>query len=193
MSQLQCPQCQAPIEQDFGVITCAHCGAVSMVDIHGGIQLSGEAEAQPQPQQEISELEKLQLEEILETPVFSESEIPAPRESSLPAVEMPQFNDQRESKNFQEDILSFANSDLYAGPLSYTLVISRIDTSELRLALREALSDPKLGLEVETLLRSVVAGRLEIKNLNPLKTSLLVQRLRRFAFEISWRQYAFSS
>jgi hypothetical protein len=176
-----------------------------MVDINGQIQLANgppdeEHLAAPLEETEsISEFEKMQLDEILETPLFSDSEIPEPREeeaqteASIEIQEAEPHDFNEAPKSFQEDILSFANSDLHSGPLSYTLIIAKIDTSELRIVLRDIFSDPKLGLEVDSLLRAIVNGKVEIKNLNPVKASLLVQSLRRFAFEISWRQYAFSS
>lgn len=44
---LNCPRCGHPIEQDFGMITCAGCMAVLFVDMDGQIQVSSESAEDP--------------------------------------------------------------------------------------------------------------------------------------------------
>ena len=48
MEGLQCLQCGAPLDQDFGIVACVKCGAVMMVDLDGKLQL---AEDSPIPEE----------------------------------------------------------------------------------------------------------------------------------------------
>jgi uncharacterized Zn finger protein (UPF0148 family) len=51
-----CPQCGASIQQDFGVITCASCGTVVMVDFDGQVQrMNSTAEVNPPIEPEFAE------------------------------------------------------------------------------------------------------------------------------------------
>ena len=97
------------------------------------------------------------------------------------------------NSSFIEEIIDFGNSDLHTGPLSYNLLIEKIDSGELRSVLREVLSDPKFNLDPEQLFQSIRGGQLTIENLNPVKASLIVQRLRPFPFALSWSQHVFAS
>ncbi len=205
MSSLHCPQCQSPLEQDFGVISCGRCGAVLMVDIEGNIQLSEGGPSSYAPPASVPEdvsaflppEEVHALEGVSEEGHESAMSEP-PSFEPEPEVEAPILNTYgvdaaADTTNFKEEIINFGNSDLHTGPLSYTLTISKIDSGELRGFLRNVLSDPKFNLDVDDLFSSIRAGCLVIENLNPIKTSLLVQRLRPQPFQISWRQNVFSA
>lgn len=173
-----------------------------MVDIEGNIQLSDQSPSH------ISVLENSPTSQDSEVFQTFEAEVPAEEVAvanlhSESQVEVYEFENQapesiqepellEPAKDFKEEIIEFGNSELHSGPLSYTLTIGKIDSGELRGALRSILSDPKFGLDVDVLFGSIKAGQLSIESLNPLKTSLLVQKLRSHAFEISWRQHVFS-
>jgi hypothetical protein len=90
------------------------------------------------------------------------------------------------------DIERFGNeiSDSSQGQLYYTLVISAVDTKDLIREVWDALTDSRLGLDLEELRTRFANGRLELARLNAVKTSVLVSRLRFVDVEMSWRQYA---
>lgn len=48
----QCPSCGSPLDQDFGMVTCADCGAVLMINISGQVVMGGEASAESDSQDE---------------------------------------------------------------------------------------------------------------------------------------------
>lgn len=174
MSNLQCPQCQADIEQDFGVITCAKCGAILMVDLEGRMQLANpELSLSHEPPAPNADIEIEQQNSFLE------------EEESIPQEISP-------AEDFRTEILQYANQEGLTGPLTYTVYISEIDGGSLRKSLKDILQDPKFKFDALKLMDSIVDGRLEIKDLNPVKASVLVQKLRRTPFVISWRQHVFA-
>jgi DNA-directed RNA polymerase subunit RPC12/RpoP len=90
------------------------------------------------------------------------------------------------------DVSKFANSDQSFGPLSYSVIIENIDTKEIRAQLQEALVDPKFQWDSKALLREIKMGKLKLENLNPVKVSILVERLQDVPVKVSWTQHAYS-
>lgn len=91
------------------------------------------------------------------------------------------------------DIAAFANSEDSGGregPLRYTLMITGIDTADVRDAFREALTDRKFMWDIEQILRNIRQGNVTIENVPPGKAYILVNRLRNLPLEITWEQYA---
>ena len=80
----------------------------------------------------------------------------------------------------------FANSPDLSLPLKYDLVISGVDTESEVGILSDALTDHRLGLDRQAIMESLVNGQVRIHNLNPVKASILFQRLRfdPFAIEV---------
>lgn len=101
-----------------------------------------------------------------------------------PAVEVPSTADE---PGFQ-DVADFGNSDTSSGPLSYTIVIEGIDTGKIYGELREALTDSRFRWNVPEMLKTIHEGRMEIKDLNPAKAFMLVNRVKYLALKITWRQ-----
>lgn len=110
-----------------------------------------------------------------------------PTENQAPLV----TSQQSETIEDFQDVIEFANTETANGPLTYTLVIQGIDNAELKEKVKEALQDQKLKLNVEELLNSIVNGRLELKNLNPTKTSLVIQRLDEEKLQLQWSQHVY--
>ena len=48
----QCPSCQAPLDQDFGMVTCSQCNEVLMVDFSGNVQINQEPDSSGEPPSE---------------------------------------------------------------------------------------------------------------------------------------------
>jgi hypothetical protein len=123
--------------------------------------------------------------ESFEPSIEEEKEIPSPDplESTDSAEEL--F---LEDAPLQED---FVDQEVSTGPLTYTVTIERIDTKTLRAQLREAFDDPKFQWSSGDLMRRIHQGRLTLKNLSPVKASVLVARLRELPLKISWTQQVF--
>ena len=91
------------------------------------------------------------------------------------------------------DIARFGNSDassLRDGSLRYNLLISGIDTADVRDAFREAITDRKLVWDTEAILRSIRNGEVRIQNVTPPKAYIIVSRLRNLPVHVFWEQYA---
>lgn len=92
-----------------------------------------------------------------------------------------------------EEVVEFGNSEVSGareGIISYNLLIQGIDTSQERGLLRDVLEDRKLMLSVEELLAEVNEGRLLIRNLNPVKASVIVAGLHNSGLNVEWSQHA---
>lgn len=95
--------------------------------------------------------------------------------------------------NFQ-DVADYANQmELDNSPLVYTLWIEGIDRKEVRLKVIEVLKDVKFNLHLKELIPTIRGGVLEIRDLNPVKTSLIATRLREESVTFRWKQNVFQS
>jgi hypothetical protein len=91
------------------------------------------------------------------------------------------------------DVAHFGNSDQSGtreGVLRYNLRINGIDTSDIRDAFREALTDRKFMWDTDSILRSIRQGQVVIPNITASKAFMLVNRLRSLPVDIEWEQYA---
>lgn len=93
------------------------------------------------------------------------------------------------------DIANFGNSDSSNsrdGSLRYNLLITGIDTADVREAFREAITDRKLVWDIDQILRSLKNGEVRIQNVTPPKAHILISRLRNLPLHVTWEQYAVS-
>jgi len=197
-----CPQCGTSIDQDFGVATCSKCQAVLFIDMEGNAKATDSQEiVHPVPP-----FEELPSEEA---PAFQEAWM-QDQEPDLqedlqqvhdvvyedPDEIAPEPEPEPESKPVNPGDLSevsdFANSDQAFGPLSYSVIIENIDTKEIRTQLLEALGDSKFAWDPKELLKKVKLGKLTLEDLNPVKASVLVQRLQEVPVKVSWVQNVYS-
>jgi hypothetical protein len=86
-----------------------------------------------------------------------------------------------------EMINAESNSEV-AGHLLYEIEIEGIDGSKLRNELYDELKDPRWGWVAMELMGSIKLGRLVLKDVNAVKASLLVNRLKGLPLEIKWKQ-----
>ena len=86
------------------------------------------------------------------------------------------------------DVVEFANANVGAGPLAYTVFIEGVESSQLVYQLREAMTDSRFGWDVNELLTHIGGGRLTLKGLTPAKASVLINRIKYLPFKITWRQ-----
>ncbi len=109
---------------------------------------------------------------------------------SMLAARSPQvFGPANDPLNLNE----FANSEVSSakdGPLLFRVLISGIDTKEIRESIREVLEDSRFALDSKTIFSKVSKGHLAINDLSPVKASILITRIKRLPVEIRWEQYA---
>jgi len=175
-----CPICQSEIEiapSHYGSLyNCPRCNGVFFVDWSG----QPEAESfQPPP---------------------SAEEAPPPMDFALPPLSMDpsQSVEALESSSTADsadlsDIVDFGNAEASLSALNYTLVLKGIDSAALRKLVEEVLSDAKFGWNAAQLMSQMKDGVLTIRSLNPVKASILVQRVKYLPVHVSWRQDVLSS
>ena len=111
-------------------------------------------------------------------------------ETLEPQVEEPL--PQKVSTDFS-DISAFGNSDFSGAPdgiLKFNIYIKGIDNSEVLDFIRESLLDERFMWNVDELLGNIQNGELELRDISPVKASIVVNRLKALPLEIRWEQYA---
>ena len=196
-----CPNCQNPIKEDFGLITCIGCGSMLLVELDGSVGIYEEAQ-ESQTEEEDWEAQNPQ-EEALE-----EWSDPEPKKESWPeeTPEAPNEWSQTEAMEPQvevpppiqtssdlSEISAYGNSDISGasdGMLRFNICIGGIDNPEISSFIRDVLLDEKLMWEVDELMAKIQEGTLELKGVSPVKASIVVSRLKTLPLEIRWEQYA---
>lgn len=210
---LRCLRCSARLEAEFGIVACAQCGAVMMIDIDGRLQLADEAPAEEPAAPEMAEAiaeepplseEALSFEPgvIEENPIETEPEVAAQDASWFeqgldqvlaPPSELsanepdPQSDPQLATTDFS-DVENFGNQDVDAGALQFELVLANLDHADLQNEVFEILADPRFFLNVKELREQLQQGILTVPGLSAARTSLIVTRLRHLKISIQWRQ-----
>lgn len=88
-----------------------------------------------------------------------------------------------------QEINQFANSEvssLRQGSLIYNLTIKNIDTDDLKQEILEVLKENKLNIDIKNL--KFALPTLELKDLNPVKVSVIVSRIKHLPVEVEWVQ-----
>ena len=91
------------------------------------------------------------------------------------------------------DIQRYADSEISQakdGPLLVRILISGIDSKEIRESLREAITDSRFGWDVDAVMSQIAKGELRIENVSPVKASVAINRIKRLPLRIRWEQYA---
>jgi hypothetical protein len=94
------------------------------------------------------------------------------------------------SGDFQ-DVANYANSEDVSGPMTYSLQIRGIELAETFEHLREAVTDSRFGWDANEIMAKIKGGQLILRDLNPTKASILVNRIKYLSLEISWKQEVF--
>lgn len=194
-----CPICQSEIEiapSHYGSLySCPRCNGVFFVDWSGQPEVEG---FQAPPSEEASPGEG----SLPEAPFSSSSEedLPPPMDFALPPLSMDpsQGLDPLEPSSIADsadlsDIVDFGNAEASLSALNYTLVLKGIDSAALRKQIEEVLSDAKFGWNAAQLMSQMKDGVLTIRSLNPVKASILIQRVKYLPVHVSWRQDVLSS
>ncbi len=208
---VSCPRCGNLVEQDFGVATCVHCQAVLFVNMDGYAQITEESanqpalteekapEAYPEPESYSAagdlnsngELNSDSDADFTDKPMFGEK----------PEAEVDQGHPfhiepaQSKISEFDPDTSEtgiFESTEQVLGAISYSIKIENIDTKDVRILVTKALDDVKFQWDSREIMRSVKDGSIELKNLNPVKASVVVQRVRDLPVKISWKQNVYN-
>lgn len=89
------------------------------------------------------------------------------------------------------EITDFANSEnsqAKNGVLQFSITIQGIDSAELRKSVLDMLDDRRFLWNVQEIEDSIKDGKIELKNLSPVKASLVVNRLKGLSVDITWEQ-----
>ncbi len=160
----KCSNCGQPLEGDFGLVECAHCGTMALLESTD----SESANAAP-----------------VEQVAFVQPQAPQPDPP-------PEFVAPESELESLDDVAEFGNSDTLSRPegsLRYRIEVSGVDSPELRALLREALMDKRFMWDVEDLLKGIRAGGLKLSDLSPVKAHLIISRLQATSLDIVWEQY----
>lgn len=212
-----CPLCNAQIPDDFGLIECGSCHAPLIVHMDGKVEFSGANELAPGTRVTRTNFAKMVESELAEAPptempMFDEAD-PAEPYSAEPAAESipeePDFIDDAPPVLYAQDpsapatsaspdlsdIAQFGNSHASStreGSLRYTIMVSGIDTSDVREMFREAITDRKMVWDTDEILRSIKNGEVKLANISPAKAFIVVARLKNLPVQVRWEQYAIS-
>lgn len=120
------------------------------------------------------EIEDASIEEVVEDPIIDPIETPenAPVFSST-INEINQF-------------ASSEDSSLKQGMLIYNLTIKNIDTEDLKQEILEILKENKLNIDTKKL--KFALPTLELKDLNPVKVSVIVSKIKHLPIDVEWAQ-----
>jgi uncharacterized Zn finger protein (UPF0148 family) len=240
---LNCPACDHPLDQDFGMVTCSNCGAVLMIDFSGKVTAEDPSAVYEDPAED-SEFEAEDdnttedffedplednpteddlieddpyVEEDLGVEAFDENDQeiepveaqavdePEADTEDEPVQEVSEIKEgEAEEEETEEvfamaqepdtepvDITNYANSEtsnLEEGVLVYDVKISRLDSKDLREALKYVLMDEKLKLNHHQYMNQVRGGEVLIADLNPIKAKRIVEQMQYFNVDISWKQ-----
>jgi hypothetical protein len=78
------------------------------------------------------------------------------------------------------------------GEYVYEVVVSGIDSADLKKDVIMALSDKRFSLVVSELQKEIQKGELIVRNLNPVRAMLIVLRLQSLDVIVEWRQKHFT-
>ncbi len=184
-----CPNCQAPVPDDFGLIECKNCGASIFVEFDGSVATPPEEAVIEQntfsrsmPLDQAQE-DAIEPEEFLEDEPFDI--MPQSVVTAMPSATT--------SEQHMDELQDFANSPLSQGRdglLRVNLTISGIDTADLRNLVHEALLDKKFLWDAEGMMKNINSGQLYIQDLPSVKAAVLLLRLKNIPVNVSWEQHA---
>jgi hypothetical protein len=206
---VQCPECGKNVEADFGMTTCASCGAVFMVEIDGSVgSQSPEYEQNESQIYENHESENPDYIENLNESVISDEGLDAPsvEPEVSPEVEQNAAEEEGEyNEDFFEPTLDDKNdplevqrfdqasaSELSDGEFLYDVTVKGLDSVDLKKDVLAALADKRFSLVKEEMRKNIRQGELLLSDLNPVRAMLVVLKLQEFDVEVEWRQKHFT-
>lgn len=194
----QCPVCSSEIQDAFGLVECPSCHKILFADFDGTLKVHDEVSGDVSGEVPVHELTEETSDEDFNTNWNLVPERrPPPLDVLDPVVEVSEdidspaeeFAEPQESLNAIEEINRFASSpasSLKEGNLMYNLTIKNIDTEELKEEILAVLQENKLGIDVKNLKFSLPT--LVLKNLNPVKVSVIVSKIKHLSVDLEWTQ-----
>ncbi len=211
----RCPECQTEQSADFGMTTCAKCSAVFMIGIDGQVD---SADAPPDEPTTLQPYEP-QSDDFVET-FAATLEDEAPEEAVVESaddvdLESADDNDIKTTDEYSENFLDnlsdnkaatpsakdpldiqrfdeSASSQMDDGEYVYEVIITGIDSADLKKDIIMALSEKRFSLIVSELQKEIQKGELVVRNLNPVRAMLIVLRLQSLDVIVEWRQKHFT-
>jgi hypothetical protein len=199
MPMNQCPVCSSEIQDAFGLTECPGCHKILFADFDGVLKVQEEAHAADDFL--VTEAPTTETNNFSDDWNASEEAAPISLENLDPLVEpepeaelsaiaeeapAPVF---RETPSAIDEINTFANSDessLKNGALLYNLTVTNIDTEDLKREIIDILKESKLNIDVLKLKFSLPT--LELKDLNPIKASVIVSKIKHLPVDVEWIQ-----
>ena len=197
---VSCPICGTQNQGDFGLINCASCGSPFFIQIDGSAEavkptdeMSARAAAEPPPPPAIEsmadEASASILEDFEQTNRQSDFNQPPPL-----AAHVESFSSEPVSEpGDMREIAAFGNSEeslAREGAYRFDLTVMGIDSAEIKIEVKEALSDGRFLWDIEKMFAEMQDGVLQIKDLSAVKSALVVQRLKILPVDIKWEQHA---
>lgn len=196
----QCPSCQGELPDDFGLIDCSHCAAGLFIEFDGSVRLrESEGSLAVPPPLEVQNQSAEPVPQDYETPVIESPvfvmETEEIKEEEVAAEGLPPMAVAQAPSSDQvlEDLVAFGNSQESTGregAYFYDLMISGIDSADLREEVKEALTDPLFLWDVEAMIRTMQLGELVLRQVTSVKAALVVQRLTSLPVQVKWVQHA---
>lgn len=101
----------------------------------------------------------------------------------------PAINENHISGVSFEDVADYGNTASVTGVIQYDLKISEINTSEQRKIIQDSITDSRFKWNVDEVMSLMTKGQLLLKDLDPVTTHIIVQRIKDLKVEISWSQH----
>lgn len=184
----QCPVCSTPIENSFGLVECPGCNKILFSDFNGNLAIHSEEALDSSAAQQSDEISVQEAATEDASWNFQEPSSEESIEAEPFGIEDPVVEPEISSGAISE-INEFANSEassLKNGQWLYTLTINAIDTEDLKEEVIESLRDPKLGIPHDLL--DFALPTLSLKDINAVKASVIVSRIKHLPVKLSWTQ-----
>lgn len=211
-----CPICSQAIsitDKNLGTLfKCPHCQGVFFVgwdgkpepaqpheplDIPVFDQISAAEASSPDARDfELPANDSIPLEPVQEAPLFSENVFISPIENSAAAAPGSSFEAlpaADEPGGLFQDVVDFGNTETPQGALSYTVHIRGIELAETFEKVREALGDSRFGWNADQVMGRVRSGELSLPRLTAAKASVLINRIKYLAIEVTWSQEIYAA
>lgn len=187
------------------MVQCSQCQTVLFIDFSGNVVVGESASEETNDDNAEGKRESVEEPSFDEAPfnepLFDNSET---NESQFETsnLEAPNF----EEPLFEEPVYTSSSTDVPQVELQtpapslvadqqstfefvYKIVISGVDTSDLRTALIDSLRDTRLGLVNNEVVENLEQGQLEITGLNPIKASIIINSLKELPIDVHWELY----
>ncbi|MES2769141.1 MAG: hypothetical protein V4596_08350 [Bdellovibrionota bacterium] len=189
----QCPVCSSEIQDAFGLVECPSCHKILFADFDGTLKIHDDSSAgfdaaeQDIPVHELNE--EVSDQDFNTNWNLVDNMKPEQGQEPEPEPELEEEARPIQVLSSIEEINRFASSadsSLKQGALIYNLTIKNIDTQELKDEILEVLKESKLGIDIKKL--KFALPILELKDLNPIKVSVIVSRIKHLSVDVEWIQ-----